>query len=295
MVVVSKPGHRPAIDQSALERRLSGLPLGRICAFNSLPSTNDEALRLAESSALDLTLVYADEQTAGKGRAGRRWYTPPGAGLAFSLVLHPPQEISPVISHITALGALAVCEALQQKYALAAQVKWPNDVLVNGRKLAGVLVESRWAAERLVAIILGIGINVAPESVTEAGRQEQPLLYPATCLEAELHRQVDRLELLYDVLERLVYWRKHTGTAEFLKAWEGNLAFRGEFVQIILGEVSATNRESTHPARLSASPLEGWLTGLADDGSLKLSTRTGEVVLVRFGDVRLRPVESPAT
>jgi BirA family biotin operon repressor/biotin-[acetyl-CoA-carboxylase] ligase len=277
-----------------LEAHLKGLPLGRLYAYTRLSSTNDEALRLAKTNAPDLTLVYTEEQTAGKGRAGRRWYTPAGAGLAFSLLLLPPQENNPLVSRITALGALAVCQALQQEYAQAAQIKWPNDVLVYERKLAGVLAESHWTGGQLAAIILGIGINVAPESVAEAEKHEQRLLFPATCLEDVLHRQVDRLELLHYTLERLVYWRKRIDTAEFVEAWETNLAFRGELVQLIPAEISIARLATAQTSRSPGSPLEGWLAGLAEDGSLKLRTRTGEVVLVRFGDVRLRPVEDSA-
>ncbi len=196
--------------ETSLEKLLSDLPLGALRYFSTVTSTNDLAARWAEAGAPDLALVVADEQTAGRGRLDRRWYTPPGAGLAFTLILENQGQVSgqtaqlhlPYSPRYTALGALAVCDALNAALPamLPAQIKWPNDVVAQRRKLAGVLAEAQWHGSQLTAVILGIGINVAPESVLPA----EQLNFPATCVETALEKPVDRWGLLHAVLERLL-------------------------------------------------------------------------------------------
>jgi BirA family biotin operon repressor/biotin-[acetyl-CoA-carboxylase] ligase len=121
------------MDQLSLQKRLSDLPLGEIRYFEQVGSTNDLALDWANQSAPDFSLVIANEQTAGRGRAGRKWSTPPNSGLALSLILHPSttEQASPLL--FTGLGALGLVQALK-KYSLPAQIKWPNDVLLNGKR-----------------------------------------------------------------------------------------------------------------------------------------------------------------
>ena len=257
---------------SSLQSCISGLPLGLLRYLDSVGSTNDEATRWADEGAPHLSLVVAGEQTSGKGRMGRRWYTPPGGALAVSLVLRPEQLslISP--PRITGLGALAVCEALQENYGLEAQVKWPNDVLVGDRKLAGVLVEASWLGEELQAVILGIGINVALDSVPPEGELD----FPATSVESAFGSPVDRWELLRDVLEVLLVWLPHLDQARFLRAWQRQLAYRYEWVQLI---------------RDGEQPVEGRLLGLGDDGSLRLESPSGKEVTFQAGEIHLRAVD----
>jgi BirA family biotin operon repressor/biotin-[acetyl-CoA-carboxylase] ligase len=262
------------MDENSLKQALSGLTIGPTHYFESLGSTNDEAARWAEDGASDLALVVADEQTAGRGRLDRRWYTPPGSALAFSVVLQVGQNvILNYVPRLTALGALATCQALRQGYGLPAQVKWPNDVLVEGCKLAGVLVEAAWQGERLKTAILGIGINVAPASIPP----DLDLNFPATCVETALGRPVERLELLRSILGWLVEWRPRLNSPDFLRAWEDVLAFRGEWVRVIW------------PGRPT---LEGQVLGLDYNGSLRLKERSGQVHSLQYGEVRLRPVDS---
>jgi len=261
------------MDQNTLEQLLSDLPLGSLRYFATIGSTNDLAARWAEAGAADLSLVVADEQTAGRGRLMRRWLTPAGSGLAFTLVLREGKdELLAHLPHVTALGALAVCDTLNAALSpvTPAQVKWPNDVLASRRKLAGVLAEAHWRGDQLVALILGIGINVAPASVPPV----EALDFPATCVEAELERAVDRWELLHAVLGKLLEWRKRLDAPDLIQAWERRLAFRGEWVSL-----QAENQE----------PLEGQVLGLNPDGSLRLRLRSGEVAGFQFGEIRLRP------
>jgi BirA family biotin operon repressor/biotin-[acetyl-CoA-carboxylase] ligase len=276
------------MDQKALEAVLADLPLGAVRYYQQLGSTNDEAARWADQGAPELALVLADEQTAGRGRAGRRWFTPPGSALAFSLVLYPTRDEFAYLTRMTSLGALAVCTALQYSYSLSAEVKWPNDVLLDRRKVAGVLAEAKWAGERLVSLILGIGINVAPPSIPKASPEVEHH-FPVTCVETVLGRPIDRLELLHYVLAEFLHWRSRLPTPDFMLAWEANLAFRGEWVQISPGESQVNDGISPTVESLHAPVQEGQIVGLASDGSLKLRTCSGKVETVQIGEVRLRP------
>ena len=171
-----------------LASELAGLalPAWRYCEL--VGSTNDFALAWGEAGAADGSLVVADEQTAGRGRLDRRWFTPPGAALAFSLVLRPnPAELT-CVARFSPLGALAVQQALAVNLNLPAEIKWPNDVLVGRRKVCGILAESTWQGETLTALVLGIGVNITPAAVPPADQ----LLFPAGCIETALGKPVPR-------------------------------------------------------------------------------------------------------
>ena len=264
------------MNQADLEKLLADLPLGEIRYFDSIGSTNDEAAAWAAAGAPDLSLVFADEQTAGRGRLNRRWYTPPGAGLALSLVLRRPKEPDDgAIPFHTVLGALAVCDALESVCGLRAEIKWPNDVLVRGRKLSGVLSEAHWQGDRPIAIILGIGVNVKPASIPPEG-----LAFPGTCLQIEAGEPVDRWIVLRAILEGVLHRRPALGSQAFFEDWEARLAYRGEWVIVSQGE----REEST-----------GQILGLSRKGTLRLRNRVGEIVEVLAGDVRLRPLNKRHT
>lgn len=258
------------MNAKKLKNALSDLPLGTIRYFDQLGSTNDHALAWAAEGAADLSLVVADEQTAGRGRLGRRWFTPPGTALAFSLVLRPDlaEQLQP--SLITGLGALSLVQVLQNNYNLSAQIKWPNDVLVQGRKVAGILVESVWMGDQIESLVLGMGVNVLAPAVPP---QEQ-LDFPATSLEDVFKEQIDRLVLLHDLLACLIEWRACIGKDEFIRAWESSLAYIGKQIQVRSGP---------------DAPLTGQLLGLEPDGSLRLGSTDGHLLSVHFGDVHLRP------
>src|ERR1041384_139030 len=206
-----------------LKKTLAKLPLGEIKYFDSIGSTNDEALAWAASDAEDLSLVIADEQTAGRGRLDRKWFTPKGTALAFSLILRPTAAEKSYLSRIVGLAALAVVDALRTR-GLVAQVKWPNDVLLNGHKVAGILVESVWSGEEVDCVVIGIGINVLKEAVPPA----EYLQFPATSLEESLGADVDREQILNDILAGLIALRPHLGSDPFMASWGNVLAYRGE-------------------------------------------------------------------
>lgn len=258
------------MNKSQIERGLSPLPLGEIRYFDTIGSTNDEALAWVSNGAPDLSLIIADEQTSGRGRMKRKWFTPPHSALAISLILRPSPIERAHPSRMTGLLALSLTESLL-KLGLNPQIKWPNDVLLTGRKVAGILVESSWTGERLDALVLGMGVNVHRASTPPADQ----LLFPATSVETELGYPIERAEFLGDILTRVLDWRPSLGTDAFLKTWEGNLAFRGQQVQV---------------EERSGKMFTGELLGLEPDGGLSLRNEQGKSVIVRFGEVHLRPL-----
>ena len=259
------------MDEQTLKTTLHQVSALRF--YETTGSTNDVALAWADQYASDFSIVIAEHQTAGRGRLQRRWITPSGAALAFSLIFRPTEQEIPHLAWFTALGALALSDVLKQGYGLESQIKWPNDVLIGGCKTAGSLTEAAWQSGHPQAVILGIGVNVAPESVPA----DDQLRFPATCLETALGKKVERIELLTKLLDRIKSLRPAIGSLQLIEAWENRLAYKGQAVQI---------EQTEH------TTLVGILTGINDDGSLRLQTETGKIVHIQAGDVRLRPVEA---
>jgi BirA family biotin operon repressor/biotin-[acetyl-CoA-carboxylase] ligase len=199
--------------------------LGKMLYYAEVSSSNDLALEWAENGAADGSLVLADLQTAGRGRGDRRWVTRPGTALAMSLVLRPKTVETAHVARFTALAALGLVDALA-KLGLSAAIKWPNDVLLGGKKVAGVLVEAVWRGNDLTGLVVGMGVNVTAESVPPAAE----LRYPATAVEVEMGAEVDRWDLLAGILQGLFKYRAILPTDAFLTAWDENLAFKGQQV-----------------------------------------------------------------
>lgn len=258
------------MNQHILQSALVELALPEIRYYASTGSTNDLAAEWASQGAPNLALVVANEQTQGRGRAGRRWYTPAGAGLAMSLVLRPENLQTTQLPQLTALGALAVTTTLKTDFQLPAEIKWPNDVLVRGKKTCGVLVELHWQGDSLSHAVLGIGVNVTPGAVPAKAN----LIFPATDLESELNQPVNRVELLKKILTQLITWRARLGSIEFLQAWKLHLAYMGRPVTIL---------------RDNQEVLKGTITGLTKRGALQLRNINGTIEEVAFGEVQLRP------
>jgi BirA family transcriptional regulator, biotin operon repressor / biotin---[acetyl-CoA-carboxylase] ligase len=261
------------MDQNNLQTSLAALPLSEIKYFDTIGSTNEYALNWAKSGAADGCLVVANTQTAGRGRLGRKWITSPDSSLAFSLIIHPQPEEARVLPLFSPLGSLAVAETLVQQYAMdKIRVKWPNDVLIDQKKTAGILVESSWLGSKAQVVVIGIGINVAPESIPPADQ----LLFPATCVENSYGKPIDRIELLSRILKSMLAWRAKITTNEFLTAWDNYLAFRGEMV---------------HVQQTEQWSVAGELLGIDKYGNLRIRTGQGGVLSVAFGDVHLRPIQ----
>jgi BirA family transcriptional regulator, biotin operon repressor / biotin---[acetyl-CoA-carboxylase] ligase len=246
-----------------------GLRLGHPAyLYQKIGSTNDEAKRLAESGAGEGLMVVAEEQTAGRGRMARRWLTPPGTALAFSLILRPPL-LARLAPRLTMWAGLAVCEAIEQTTGLRAGLKWPNDVLLSGRKLGGILVEGALRGEALDYAVLGIGLNVSwspPPSEVD---------YAATHLLAEIGEPPDRLKLLRAMLTCLEARYPSLADPGLLADWQARLLLMGEPIVI----------------HTPQGDLRGLAQSVDEAGALIVRLDTGEIRQVLAGDVRLRRAE----
>jgi BirA family transcriptional regulator, biotin operon repressor / biotin---[acetyl-CoA-carboxylase] ligase len=239
--------------------------------FPSLPSTNDHAKALARRDALAWTVVLADEQTAGRGRQGKAWTSPRG-GLYLSLVLRPSPPADARWSLLPLAAGLAVVEALDE-WSVRAALKWPNDVLLDGRKLGGILVEGASGPGGLESAVVGIGVNVGP-----------PLALPDELRDqvAWLGESADAPELsalAATVLGRMAVWYDRLArenASVVLDAWRArSVPWWGRRVE----------------ARSGASTVAGVLRGLAPDGGLLIEGADGRETVLRSGEVR--EVRSP--
>jgi BirA family biotin operon repressor/biotin-[acetyl-CoA-carboxylase] ligase len=225
-------------------------------------STNTDALAWAERDAPEGALVVAEHQTAGRGRWGRRWESVPGASLLFSLVLRPQQPAGELALLTTALG-VAVAEGVDRASGLDCRLKWPNDVNASGRKLAGVLVETRLSGPTVAVAVAGVGINLDwPEVPAELAER-------ATSVGAELRRlgrpaAVDRAAVLGEVLycfEQL-YPAVTQSPRDVLERATGRSEILGRDVTIRLSD---------------GSVLEGRATRLLAGGELEVASPAGPV------------------
>jgi len=190
-------------------------------------STNDDAKNYSEQIA-DEFVVWAKHQTAGRGREDRHWQATEGCSLTFSALLRPIEKEKEFLSRFTALGALALTDLLSSAYALDAEIKWPNDVLIREKKVSGILTEITWCGSSIESIILGIGINLKDRAFTNAGK----LRFPATSLEAEGINIESMQTLLEKLLAALQLRRQQLGSAQFLDDWNQKLAFKDKFMPI---------------------------------------------------------------
>jgi BirA family biotin operon repressor/biotin-[acetyl-CoA-carboxylase] ligase len=244
---------------------------GRSILFSSeVGSTNDLAKEMAMYGACEGTVVIAETQTGGRGRLGREWASPTG-GLWFSLILRPKLRPTEAVK-LTFVAGLAVAKVLREVFGLRAETKWPNDVLVNGRKICGILTEMNMIGEAVNFVVVGVGVNANFD--VEKFFPEQ-LRKVATSLENELGRKVRLAELFRSLLERLedLYGLfAKEGFNSILEEWKNYAGFLGRQVEV-------------------TSPTEK-LSGLALDvdceGALVLRLGDGTIRRVFVGDVSLR-------
>ena len=189
-------GSPDAITADEILSRLKTKWVGRkVCYFASIDSTNQYAKKAGEENEPEGLLAVADEQTAGKGRSGRHWTTPPGTTIAMTLLLRP--KIAPErISMVTLVMGMVVAKACRDLYGVDAKIKWPNDVVLGGKKLCGILTELSAELMAVNYIVIGVGINVNLREFPEEIRST------ATSLALELGHDVNRAELIAAVLDR---------------------------------------------------------------------------------------------
>ena len=185
--------------RDALARSAARLgPFGhRMHWLETTSSTNDVAAHLAELGANEGTIVAADAQTAGRGRLGRSWFSPPGAGLYVSIVLRPSGDLSKTVNPsalLTLASGVAIAEGVAASTGLPVEIKWPNDVMIGKRKLAGILAEATAQAGSLQQVILGFGLNLHPAAFPPE------LADRVTSIEAETSRPADRAQIVVEIL-----------------------------------------------------------------------------------------------
>ncbi|HQO57793.1 MAG TPA: biotin--[acetyl-CoA-carboxylase] ligase [Candidatus Omnitrophota bacterium] len=235
-----------------------------VFCYETLTSTMDEAFRLAEGHhCREGALVCAETQSQGRGRMGRAWLSPSGKGIYASMILYP--LLSPLeVSWITFAAAIAVCEAVRQTTGLKAVIKWPNDILIQRKKVAGILTEMNAEVDRVHFVVIGLGLNV---------NTDQARLPPqATSLKAELGRKVSRVACLQAVLRRMEYWYDCLLERRFpplLERWKALSVTLGRRVRI----------SDHHKA------VEGRAVDLSDDGGLVVLDAEGDLIKKMTGDV----------
>lgn len=239
-----------------------------IFSYRAIKSTNDLAYRLAEQKAPEGTLIVADKQTAGKGRLGRKWFSPPNRGIWMSLILRPkiPPAKAPGLSLCT---GLALVQTVMDKTGLKADLKWPNDCLIRGKKAAGILLELSAELDKVNFVIIGVGINV------NHSQKDFPksLKGRATSIYLESGKRISRVEFLKDFLKKLekIYINfKSFGLRYYREEIKKSSTILGKKVKLQYGK----------------EKLKGLVKDIDENGSLILETRKGKRT-VTAGEVTL--------
>lgn len=265
-----------AYDLQAFQTNLRTAAIGRTIHYKaSIASTNTTAIALAQEGACHGTLVLADAQTAGRGRRGRHWYSPPGRNVYCSIILRLPAAQSSHLTIIPLASALAAADAIADTTAIQCRLKWPNDVLIGDKKVAGILCESV-AGQPDTIVVVGIGINAnsRPEQFPD------DLSASVTTLIAARGSAIDRTSLLSILMNRLeerINQLSPETLPMLLKAYRTRCATLGQPVRVALSETDV---------------IEGVAEAIGGDGSLQVrrhaqpgSGRPTRVVEVRSADI----------
>lgn len=246
-----------------------------IMMFDRVDSTNRIALEMASQGLPGGIVILAEAQEKGKGRLGREWFSPEGMNLYFSLLLRPyqPARDFPLYSLAT---SVALVEAIQRTTGLAVQIKWPNDVVLEDKKLAGILLESEVRGEQSPSLVVGVGVNV------NIGLTDFPpeLQKSATSLRIALGRPVDRADLLVELFNQLVeQYRLVDDKALLIQAVRQHCQTLGRRVRV----------------QTARQEFEGWAEDLQEDGALLIRMGDGSQRRILVGDVtHLREVKDPS-
>ncbi len=244
--------------------------LGRnVYSYKSIGSTNETARRLAESGAPEGTIVIAERQTKGRGRLGRKWHSPPGLGLFFSLILRPTISIDR-LPGLSLVAALSICRVIERIDKLKPKIKWPNDCLINSKKIAGILMEISAELDRISYAVVGIGINMNHQ------KKDFPmgLRSRATSLGLNSGRKHSRVDFLREFL--LEFEKDYYNFARY------GLRFMGH---ALVERSSVLDQKIT--VRFGKRKITGTAIGLDENGALRLKTKDG-VITLSAGEVTLR-------
>jgi len=251
--------------KEGLRTKFLGHPL---LYFRELTSTNDIAKELAVKGAREGTVIVAETQTSGRGRLKREWVSPEG-GIWLSITLRPKTEPKHA-PKLTLMASVAVAKTINKLFELKAEIKWPNDVLINHRKVCGILTEAKTKGEALVFVIVGIGINAdfnvnaLPFSLRDS----------STTLKEELKREIERESLLRTLLEETEFYYDMFIKEKFsniLQEWRNSAGFLGSYVEIV-----------SHKEK-----IKGWAIDIDRDGALMVRLKDRTMRKVLSGDITI--------
>lgn len=258
------------LNATALTRAMRTRMFGRhLHLLDTTVSTQENAMRLAERGAAEGTLVIAEEQTGGRGRQGRKFFSPSGQGIWMSVILRPQQPLQ-YTPQLTLLVGVAVCRAVRRITGVAAVIKWPNDLLIDGRKVCGILLESAVEDQRTRYCIAGIGIDVNLDA-TDYPVELQNI---ATSLKEATGAHVDRTALIAAVMEELENLYTLYGEEGFKSIgvmWEALSAIVGRRVSV----------------KDNGQAIEGTVEGLDASGALLVRRSDGSLATLFAGDVQM--------
>ena len=248
------------LSQKLLEQRLTR----PFKYFEQVDSTNNVAKAWLAAGAPEGAVVIANEQTRGRGRRGRAWQTPPGSGLALSVILKPA---SAQLSRLNMVAALSVYDLARECGCEDVGIKWPNDVQARGLKVSGVLPEAAWEGSRLRGAILGIGVNV------RVNFDDGELRHSAISLEDVVMRRLDRCELIGLLLRRIDYWYRLINSPALVADWKCRLTTLNQIVAI--------------------GGVKGVALDASADGALVIRDEEGHIHQVRTDDLDEYASETP--
>lgn len=237
--------------------------------FTEVTSTNEVAKKLAAEGGNEGTVVISETQTLGRGRLGREWASPKG-GIWFSIILRPEADPKDA-SKLTFVAAVTVARVIREMFNLEAEIKWPNDVLIGGKKVCGILTETSTKGDVADFVVLGVGINanVSLDSFPESLRNS------LTTLKEELMEEIGREEFLHALLEELERYYKMFLRKKFdliLEEWRNLAGFLGRYVEVLSFD----------------EKIKGWAVDVDQNGALIIKLRNGTVNKIMSGDVTIQ-------
>lgn len=263
-----------AFGQDELERRMAAETLWAghpVKFYDAVDSTNLRAMQEAESGAPEGTLIVADMQTAGRGRRGRSWQSPAGTNVYFTLILRPDYKPDKT-SMVTLVMALAVAEGIEAACGLQTQIKWPNDIVINGRKVCGILTEMRAERDSVQHVVAGAGVNVGLQAFAPE------LAEKATSLQAECGVRVSRASLMVHVMKA---FEKYYGIFQDTLDLSG---LREKYESLLV------NRDREVHVLDPGGDFAGVSRGINNAGELLVELPDGKLVTVYAGEVSVRGI-----
>ncbi|WP_416149740.1 biotin--[acetyl-CoA-carboxylase] ligase [Salipaludibacillus sp. HK11] len=261
-------GGRDLSEHNLISRIKGNGLFHKVVYYPSVSSTQTIANQLVNEGDSEGIVVVADEQTDGKGRLGRPWQSQKQSGISMSLVLKPDIDFRQA-PQLTLVSAVAVTRALRERTGLSIDIKWPNDLLVNGKKLAGILTEMQVDPDRIQSVIIGIGINVNHDNFPDE------LTSIATSLKVESGEEFDRADLIGEILR------------EFSWLYETYLSKGFSFIKP-LWEAHSLSIGKVITARRARDSVEGEVIGINDEGVLLLKDNQGETHHIYSADIDIK-------